>query len=186
VRVAPVVEAVVLGALAKQPEQRPSSAGQLAAALAEAARRSTRRLRRPVAVIAGAVIAATAALALATQTQGRIGSTPWPGRVDSAIASRAAPLVTSEPPAVRLLVAPSGAEVSLDGAKVDSGSGRLDLPPGEHRLVVSAPGYVTVDRIVTAVSVGPELHIRLARDPAKKHPRIRPASPPPETRPTER
>jgi hypothetical protein len=83
--------------------------------------------------------------------------------------SSAAPLVQDRSPTtVRLVIAPPGAQVTLDGARVESE--RIHLPPGEHRLVVSAPGYVTLERTVTAALVGPELHVRLSRQPAKKRP----------------
>ena len=78
---------------------------------------------------------------------------------------------------LNLVVMPNGAVVSVDGATI-GGARALTIDPGEHRVVVSALGYLGSSRTVT-LAAGERQTLTFALVPARPEPEQAPPPPPP-------
>lgn len=66
------------------------------------------------------------------------------------------------PAPVTILTEPTGATVAIDGDPVGPSPRAIELPPGEHRITVSAEGYIAATRTINAIAgVQDKIEIRL-------------------------
>jgi hypothetical protein len=96
----------------------------------------------------------------------RAGATVNLGRLALRAAPGAAPAAAPEAPApapgrIRLRTVPPTAEIFLDGQPVGVGAlVDFETAPGQRELRISAPGFVTLDTLLT---IGPGATVRLGQ-----------------------
>ena len=188
------LEQLVFSLLAKDPKDRPQTAQAVYEAFRQiqssmeggpGRRRAGGRTATGI-VVGAAMFGLAVAVAVGAQlalTPTRLTEDSQPAAVDRnagpALSKKDAGPAGSEKSLVRILTRPSSAKVLVDGDPLDAPKDGIQLAPGDHVAVVSAPGFNNETRRFQVESgQGQTIDVELTRRPTKPTPKPKPKEAP--------